>query len=570
MLRNAPVGVDRSRLDSAPQILLVNPASTPSEHKTFEPNIYPNLGLLTLATSLQCALDRNNVAARVLYYDGALLGDEFIRDYIAQNARYLAVIGYSSYTLNYGACVSLARHAKTCNAGIVNVIGNDHFSALYREIMTRQKDVFDYGFCGNDVVEGFTEFVLGLLTGKLGGLHAYAGLVYRDPLAAGGVASRPENPAEFSRLPLPDYSLLDSLVPHSERYHQEQLSFYAYVREERLRITVIEIARGCLKFKGQRNESGIPLNACDFCGIIPGGKALSAQNVQRAWDTIRNAFEHGYNYLFVTADELPSTFWPLVKAMADELPDWYRALEPRDRPRMMCYARADAFRERVQDRIDLLMNTLGFDHFFVGLDGFSSASLRAMNKGINRIANDTDDLLHHNLVACEEISRRGGKLSAGAVITHMGITPAMLETNYRVMRQVILKYPRLFMEIDFELLCPIPGSLAFDYLRRPGMARARADALGLDVDDIQLARLNEKYRGKDDLDPQELTRDFIVGCCPDITVEMAHDYLRRIRELVDEVGIAYDCSNIGEQVSHDAAGRDFRLTGVAKVGNTLA
>ena len=83
---------------------------------------------------------------------------------------------------------------------------------------------------------------------------------------------------------------------------------------------------------------------------------------------------------------------------------------------MMCYARADAFRERVQDRIDVLMNTLGFDHFFVGLDGFSSGSLRAMNKGINRRANDTDDLLHHNLVACQEIARRGGKLSAGAVM----------------------------------------------------------------------------------------------------------------------------------------------------------
>jgi len=251
----------------------------------------------------------------------------------------------------------------------------------------------------------------------------------------------------------------------------------------------------------------------------------------------------------VTADELPSTFWPLLRNMADQMPDWYRDLKPADRPRMMCYARADAFRERVQDRIDVLMNTLGFDHFFVGLDGFSSISLRAMNKGINRLANDTDDLLHHNLVACREIARRGGKLSAGAVITHIGITPEMLETNYRMMRQIVRQYPRLFMELDFELLCPIPGSLAFDYLRRPGMARARADALGLNVDDRSLEELHSKYRGKDELDPQELTRDFILGCCPDITVEMAHEYLHRIRQLVIDEGIAYDCSNIGEQVA---------------------
>jgi hypothetical protein len=231
------------------------------------------------------------------------------------------------------------------------------------------------------------------------------------------------------------------------------------------------------------------------------------------------------------------------------MPEWHRALKPADRPRMMGYARADAFREGMQDRIDLVMNTLGFDHFFIGLDGFSSPSLRAMNKGINRIANDNDDLLHHNLVACREIARRGGKVSAGAVITHLGITPEMLETNYRMLQHLIRQYPNMFMELDFELLSPIPGSLAFDYLRRPGMARARANVLGLNVNDRRLEVLHEKYRGQDELDPQELTRDFILGCCPDITVEMAYDYLHRIRKLVVDEGVAFDCSSIVSQVS---------------------
>jgi len=549
MATNTTGDAHQARFDSVPQILLVNPANTAAPGKTFDPNIYPHLGLLTLATSLQCALRRRNLAAKVLYYDGALLGDEYIRAYIAQNAERLAVIGYSAYTPNYGACVSMARHAKACNAGIVNVIGNDHFSALYQEVMKRQQGVFDYGFYGNDVVEGFTEFVLGVLAGDPGELGSYPGLVYRNPRSAGGVTRCPENPAEFPRLPLPDYSLLDSLVPHADRYHDEQRAFYAYVRDEGLRITVIEIARGCLKFSGRRSESGVPLNACDFCGIIPGSRALSAQNAQRAWEIIRNAFEQGHNYLFVTADELPSTFWSLVRNMADQMPEWYRGLAPADRPRMMCYARADAFRERVQDRIDLLMNTLGFDHFFVGLDGFSSSSLRAMNKGINRIANDTDDLLHHNLMACREIARRGGRLSAGAVMTHIGITPEMLETNFRMMRQIIRQYPRLFMELDFELLCPIPGSPAFDYLRRPGVARARADALGLNVNDRYLDVLHSKYEGRDDADPDELANDFILGCCPDITVAMAHEYLHKVRQLAAEEGIAYDCISMRAQMA---------------------
>jgi len=540
-------GADRDRLDAAPQILLINPANTPARHKSFDPNIYPNLGLLTLATSLQQALRRRNVVAKVLYYDGALLGDDFIRTYIAQNAGRVSVIGYSAYTPNYGSCVSLARHAKGCNAGIVNVIGNDHFSALYKEIIRRQRGVFDYGFYGNDVVEGFTEFVIDLLTGTPGELTSYPGLVFRDPRSDSTVMRCPEDPAEFSRLPFPDYSLLDSLVPHSEKYIAEQQGFYGYMRDEALRTTVIDIARGCIKFSGRRSESGTPLNACDFCGIIPGSQALMAQSSRRAWEIIRNAFEQGYNYLFVTADELPTTFWSLLRSMADEMPDWYLALPPSERPRLMCYARADAFRERMRDRIDVMMNTLRFDHFFVGLDGFSSLSLRAINKGINRIANDSDDLLRHNLIACEEIARRGGRLSAGAVITHIGITPGMLEQNFRAMRDIITRYSHLFMELDFELLGPIPGSLAFDYLRIPGMARARADALGLNVNDRYLETLHKKYRDADELDSQELTSDFVLGCCPDITVEMAHDHLRRVRDLMDEVGIAFDSNGIARQ-----------------------
>jgi hypothetical protein len=190
------------------------------------------------------------------------------------------------------------------------------------------------------------------------------------------------------------------------------------------------------------------------------------------------------------------------------------------------------------------MNTLRFDHFFVGLDGFSSISLRAINKGINRTANDTDDLFQHNLVACREIARRGGKLSAGAVMSHIGITAEMMETNYRTLQQVIRQFPNLFMELDFDLLGPLPGSLSYEYLRRPGMARARANELGLNVNDRHLEILHRKYAEEDELIPEDMLQDFIVGCCPDITVELAYDYLRKVRQLAVDEHIPYDCSSV--------------------------
>ncbi len=525
--------------------MLLNPASTLRAAQDVRDRIFiQNLGLLTLGTSLRVTLRGVNVAAKVLYYDGSLLGDDFIRRYIAENAERLAVIGYSSYTLNYGECVALARHAKRCNRNIINIIGNDHFSALYREVMSRQQGVFDYGFYGNDVVEGFADFVRDLLSGGIGDLSRYPGLVFLDPQSTGAVRRCLEKPAEFSRLPLTDYSLLDSLVPHADQYVREQHDIYSWAREEDLRMTVIEIARGCLKFGGRRSDSGIPLNACDFCAIVPGSNALSARPAERAWEIIHNAFKQGYNYLFVTADELPLTFWSLLQNMAAQMPDWYLRLKPSQRPRMMGYARADAFRECLQERIDLLMNTLGYDHFFVGLDGFSSASLRALNKGINRNANGDGDLLRHNIIACEEIARRGGRLSSGIVITHMGITPDVLETNFQTMSRIVRQYRGLFMELDFELLCPIPGSLAFDYLRRPGLARAKADTLGVNVNERYLELLHAKYRDRDDVEPQELASDFILGCCPDITVELAHEYLHKIRQLAIDERIPYDSANI--------------------------
>jgi hypothetical protein len=200
-------GSDRDRVDFIPQILLLNPASTPARHRMFGPNIYPNLGLVTLGTSLQFALQRADMEAKVLYYDGSLLGDEFIRTYIENNAERLSVIGFSACTLNYGSCVALARHAKNCNAKIVNIIGNDHFSALYKEVMERQQGVFDYGFYGNDIVEGFANFVLDMLTGKVADPTAYPGLVFRDPGCSGAIKRCPENPEEFARLPLPDRRL---------------------------------------------------------------------------------------------------------------------------------------------------------------------------------------------------------------------------------------------------------------------------------------------------------------------------------------------------------------------------
>src|SRR3989344_243919 len=74
---------------------------------------------------------------------------------------------------------SSSRGLQALNPKIITIFGNDHFSALSNRIM-EQQSLVDYGFYGNDVVEGFTAFLVDLLAGQLKLLDKYSGLVYRE------------------------------------------------------------------------------------------------------------------------------------------------------------------------------------------------------------------------------------------------------------------------------------------------------------------------------------------------------------------------------------------------------
>ena len=139
-------------------------------------------------------------------------------------------------------------------------------------------------------------------------------------------------------------------------------------------------------------------------------------------------------------------------------------------------------------------------------------------------------------------ARQAG-LRRGAYHFFRPITDALQQAQH-FLRQLGDDHGELPPVLDFELLGPLPGSLSYDYLRRPGMARARADELGLNVNDRYLEMLHRKYLDEDELVPEELLQDFVRGCCPDITVEMAYGYLRKIRQFVADEHIAYDCSSI--------------------------
>lgn len=491
---------------------------------------YAHLGLITLGSSLRAELVKRGQDVQILYFDGALFGsNEKIENFIKDSGQKISAIALSSHTHNYAACIDLARLAKEVNSETLTIIGNDHFSALASRIIARRNE-FDVGFYGNDVVESFAKLTADHLGNVSRAKTAYPGMVYRD---GDTVHTVPENPSEFHRLPLVNYNLVDSLFNHSDLYHKAQIGAYSFMSDLGLRAAPVDIARGCIKFGGPRSSGNVPLASCDFCGIVPGRKSIVAATTETAWARIKNAVDHGFNYLLLTADTLPSTFGPLLTSMAANKPSWYRAMGP-ERPKLMAYARAECFSEKDAERTNALIDDLGVDQFFIGLESFTEASLEALAKGSR---NTGRQKMAQNFEACRRIADRGVRITAGVVVTHMGIRQELMEENFQAVKALLQQHTKTFVEVDFEQLMPIPGSLSFEYLQYPDRAEKRAKDLGVKINMDYIRSASGKYASSDVFSHDELVHDFILGCCPEVSPEIVDSFLERSRSLVGSLGI---------------------------------
>jgi anaerobic magnesium-protoporphyrin IX monomethyl ester cyclase len=504
------------------KILFVNSGDT-NQNSLIENNIsiYPNLGLLTLMSALN---DKSNV--KLGYLDGTIIGNQLIQRYINDNSSTLEIICFSVFSSNFGISIEMAKKAKELNYKIITIFGNDHFSSLYQQIMNTQKCV-DYGFYGNDIVRSFAEFVNDILTEKLKPFKHYAGLVYRSQ---NDIIKNLENPSEYTSLPFVKYNLTDTIYLHQESYLNNQKKIKYFNRNKDLRSQIIDIGRGCIKFSGRR-KNNIPENACDFCAIIPGQKSITMLSHKQSWDIIRNAYDQGFNHLFITADELPMTMWNLLKEMSNNIPTWVAQLSKDKRPKLSGYARAEGFLNEDM-KIDVLINKLGFDHFYIGLDGLSEVSLKLMNKHIYK--KHHQDLLACYIGAIEKIVRSGCLISAGIVVNHLGITKNILEENYNKLVKIIAIKPSVFEVLDFGPLHPRPGSHSFQYLIDPEYAQKRAKEFGLKVNMKYLNSIKDKYISNTIFDKDEIISDFIIGCCPEISQELLRDHIDKISELANK------------------------------------
>ena len=522
------------RKELGPTVVLINPGDAPPGQLFSQSRpTFPVLGLLQLCSALSQALSPK---ITVRYIDAAVIpeGNMFVRSYLAENAQQLVVVGVSLLTSNYPPALDLLRTVKAMNPQVVTIVGNDHFSVFFECIMRRQKHLIDYGLWGNDVVEGFTQLVVDITESRSLSLEKYPGLIFRD--RHDRTVRNAEDPSEYARLPTVDYSLLTSFDPFQAlNYYLAQQRAFSGAFGRGLRGMTVELARGCQKFRS--SDSSRRDRRCSFCAIVPGAAPVVAKPLDRAWETIRAAIDAGFNFLFVTADDLLFAFSSFVRSLAQSKPNWFLCLEKDGAsPKFFAYSRADAFVRCGAKTIDAACS-LGLKQFFVGFDYFDPLSLELSRKPLGSFSGAGQLIYRNYIEACEIIGANGIKVIGGVVINHLGMSRSLLDRNLSMLTAILRSNTEIFVAIEFGPLCPLPGSFDYEYLTHPNLAESTAAKFGLRVDKAKLETLAEKYRDDDAPLVGALTEDYVAGCCPDISLDDIEEFKRRLKEECGELGI---------------------------------
>lgn len=342
---------------------------------------FPHLGILSLASFVD---GKGGITS--LYMDGVIHGFDRIVDEIKFRCNEVLAVCLSVITANYEAGLMIAKEVKRLDRSVIVILGNDHFTALSSQIMSYRHDVIDCGFIGNEVHKSLSSYLVDVKRGGNGALidNVYPGMIRRNGRE---IVSDPQVSEGINNVV--DYGLIDRCVNHSDIYTKNFQSRLSDRIEEVTRVRVkrgvpVEIARGCIKFSGN--------DACSFCSIQYGGMWRNYLPHVDAWQAIHNAWKAGYDYIYVTADELPLTFARLMIDMASDTPKWWSALDKNERPVLVGYARADGMEKEVVLRA---MSKIGFRILFVGVDAGVPLSLRALNKPLRSKSPDESSRRMH-------------------------------------------------------------------------------------------------------------------------------------------------------------------------------
>ncbi|ADG77807.1 Elongator protein 3/MiaB/NifB OS=Tsukamurella paurometabola (strain ATCC 8368 / DSM / CCUG 35730/ CIP 100753 / JCM 10117 / KCTC 9821 / NBRC 16120 / NCIMB 702349 / NCTC 13040) OX=521096 GN=Tpau_1176 PE=4 SV=1 [Tsukamurella paurometabola] len=501
--------------------------TSPIEHTDWSD--FPNLGALTLASAIE-----EVPGVEAVYLDGTVVDWSVIADFVVDHADRTLALCVSALTATYEAGLCLARKVKSANSDVVTIFGNDYLTALPRECMDAQTDVIDFAFFGNEVIGAFTEFICALSSGTSIEPERFPSLIYRDSAEVVSInKARPEGIYTDINFDLVDRHF-DHTSLYADNFERRVVPTFERLTGRRVRSgTPVEFARGCIKFA--RND------ACSFCSIQYGGLwRNSVESAAEAWKTVEHADEHGYDYLYLTADELPLTFGRLLGDMANEPPLWWRHRDEGDRPVMVGYARADGLSN---ERNAANLRALNVRQLMVGLDAGTALSLQAMRKPLAPPSDRTscyraEEMFKHNERAMRTAKNNDLVLKVGFVVGHIGMDSSMLRENVDSMKALLESGADSIASLDVEVLSPEPGSRDYQYLINPDLAFAAAEEIGMVLPDRGAhKRVAMKWRGHDTIDREAAMSDYIDAVMPGLAMDDLAAARREVRNHAELLGI---------------------------------
>ncbi|WP_233161542.1 MULTISPECIES: cobalamin B12-binding domain-containing protein [unclassified Achromobacter] len=213
---------------------------------------FPHLGILSLASYVDALPDFESV-----YVDGVIHPLDSILAAIRERADRTLAVCLSAITANYEASIRIARAVRSLDSHIAIVVGNDHFTALNREILDRHGELIDCGFVGNEVYCGLVDFLRDRQRSRTTGV--YPGSIR---LEAGRIVADPAIREPVNRII--DYDLIDRTLPHTTVYTS---NFTRRLGRRILALTgrqvhkgvPVEIGRGCIN-----SAATMPVHSAPF------------------------------------------------------------------------------------------------------------------------------------------------------------------------------------------------------------------------------------------------------------------------------------------------------------------
>ncbi|WP_250208021.1 cobalamin-dependent protein [Curvibacter sp. CHRR-16] len=235
---------------------------------------FPHLGILSLASYIDASPGFEGH-----YIDGVIHPLDNIIAVIRKRTSSTLAVCLSAITANYEAAIQIARAVRNLDPEIAIIFGNDHFTALSREILTRHRDLIDCGFVGNEVYAGLFDYLKDRQQSQDNGIYPSSVRFESERIVADPTLQEAVNR-------IIDYNLIDRTLPHTavytENFTRRLGKRIQSLTGRRVRKGVpIEIGRGCIKFSGD--------DACSFCSIQYGSMWKNELPANHAWAAIHKA-----------------------------------------------------------------------------------------------------------------------------------------------------------------------------------------------------------------------------------------------------------------------------------------